>query len=60
MSKDVLVRCYLQALHVELKQGQEYVNTGKWHVDCTCYDCRCLEKWLNLSWWTRLRAKLAF
>lgn len=61
MSKAELVRAYLLALMAEMEQAREYRATGQWHVDiCGCKGCQDLMLWQTLSWWQRLRAKLAY
>mgnify|MGYP001590960428 FL=1 len=49
----------IRYLIAEVRQGDEYLRTGRWHCDCSCSDCRVLEQWHRLSWWRRLIAKLS-
>jgi len=60
MQRNELVRLYLRALIAEMEQGKDYLATGRWHIDCACAACRDLAAWQALSWWQRLRAKLAY
>jgi len=52
------VRIFLRYLIAELKQGREYMETGNWHTECECLDCRNMERWIKLSFWRKLKAKL--
>ena len=52
------VQLLLYYIKAELSQAKEFEKKGRWHVDCNCFDCRAIQKWMELSWWRRLKAKL--
>lgn len=60
MSRHELVCLYIRALTAEIEQARHFQTTGQWHMDCACNGCRALQEWQALSWWQRLRAKLAY
>jgi hypothetical protein len=51
-------RKLLKYIAAELNSNKQYEETGTWHCDCPCQECKDLQAWLDLPWWRRLLAKL--